>query len=186
VRVHSRVALQRKFPTSPGTGTFWRLRGLEDHFLTEFRHILPGSNTHREISLTPETLLLGAVAASLPQVLIRSSGSCPSRLGKMVDIRSDQTYDAAATRLSCRPADLSTQLCKRSRTISGIAGDCVHFFLSIYRQVGGGKALDKREPSGSTHRAGERPTKSSLTSPTNRPQGQRTIRTLMHSTVVFW
>jgi hypothetical protein len=35
-------------------------------------------------------------------LVIRSSGSCPSRLGKMVDIRCDQIYDTAAARLSCR------------------------------------------------------------------------------------
>ena len=42
---------------------------MRDHFCCTFCHKLPGSNTHREISLTSETLLLGPVAASLPQVL---------------------------------------------------------------------------------------------------------------------
>src|SRR5712664_3042905 len=47
---------------------------MRDRFCCAFRHKLPGSNTHREISLTPETLLLGPVAASLPQVQIALAG----------------------------------------------------------------------------------------------------------------
>jgi hypothetical protein len=34
--------------------------------------------------------------------LIRSSESCPSRLGNLVDMRCDQPYDTATTRLSGR------------------------------------------------------------------------------------
>src|SRR6516162_5375126 len=79
------------------------------------------------------------------KALIRSSGSCPSRLEKMVDTRCNHTYAATVTRLSCHRM-------ASTRILSSIAGDCVHFFLSIWKQ--GGRRLSTRKRSQEAHTQG--------------------------------
>ena len=95
--------------------------------------------------------------------VIRSSESCPSRLGKMVDRRCHETYDAAAARLSCRRmarTHLHADHLQQSGRLRAL-------FLSISRPgerrlSTRGRALGKR-----THRAGEQAFGGPLTSPTD-------------------
>ena len=84
----------------------WSLMWKTDYFLAVCCHITRATGLEYIFARKCPLPLLALRSASLHAIgniapLIRSSGSCLSRPGKMVDIH-DHTYDAAAARLLVR------------------------------------------------------------------------------------